>query len=89
MSPPQLAKPEELAEKAQGGGLVVGEVDEKLSPLLEERGATVVPPAAEGRARSLAELGFARLRASDTTDPALLRPVYLRPPAIGPQQVGS
>ena len=61
--------------------------DAKLRAWLGGPGlATVREPAAEGRARSLAELGYARLRAGETAEAALLRPVYLRPPAIGPQQ---
>ena len=84
-SPPRLSPPEELASAATEGTLVVGEIDEKLSALLEGRAVTVRGPAAEGRARTLAELGFARWQVGETTEPALLRPIYLRPPAIGPQ----
>ncbi len=88
LSPPQLSHPEELAHAVQHGALVVGEVDDKLSAFLEGGQVTVRGPSAEGRARSLAELGFARLAAGEPADPALLRPIYLRPPAIGPQQRG-
>jgi tRNA A37 threonylcarbamoyladenosine modification protein TsaB len=86
LSPPRLSSPEELAGAIEEGTLVAGEVDEKLSALLEGRDVTVRGPAPEGRARSLAELGLERLRGGATAEPALLRPVYLRPPAIGPQQ---
>jgi tRNA threonylcarbamoyladenosine biosynthesis protein TsaB len=86
LSPPRLSRPEELASAVREGALVVGEVDEQLSALLEGRTVTIRGSAAEGRARSLAELGFARLQAGETAEPALLRPIYLRPPAIGPQQ---
>lgn len=88
LSPPRLSRPEELASSLAKGTLVVGEVDETLAELLEGRAVAVHAPAAEGRARSLAELGFARLRAGTAAEPALLRPVYLRPPAIGPQEAG-
>jgi tRNA threonylcarbamoyladenosine biosynthesis protein TsaB len=86
LSPPRLSRPEELASAVREGALVVGEVDEQLSALLEGRTVTIRGSAAEGRARSLAELGFAGLQAGETAEPALLRPIYLRAPAIGPQQ---
>jgi len=86
LSPPRIAPPEELAYALQERTLVVGELDEKLLALLEGRNVTIKAPASEGRARSLAQLGFKRWRAGQTADPALLRPVYLRPPAIGPQE---
>jgi tRNA threonylcarbamoyladenosine biosynthesis protein TsaB len=83
VSAPKLSQPEELAAAIGGRTLVVGEVDEELAGLLEGLDVSVREPAAEGRARSLAELGFARLSAGETAEAALLRPVYLRPPAIG------
>src|SRR5438132_1529427 len=86
LSPPRLASPDEFRGAVPDGSLVVGEIDERLLTLLESRSMTVRGPAAEGRARSLAELGFARWQAGETAEPALLRPVYLRPPAIGPPQ---
>jgi len=87
LTPPRLSSPEVVSRAVVEGSVVVGEVDEILAALLKGRGVTVRELAAEGRARSLAELGFARLRAGDPAEPALLRPVYLRPPAIGPQEV--
>jgi tRNA threonylcarbamoyladenosine biosynthesis protein TsaB len=86
LSAPRLSPPEEFAGAVRDGTLVAGEIDEKLSALLEGRAATMAGPAAEGRARSLTELGFARWRAGGTAEPALLRPLYLRPPAIGRQE---
>ena len=83
VSAPRLSRPEELAAAIRGRTLVVGEVDEELAGLVEKLDVLVREPAAEGRARSLAELGFARLSAGETAEAALLRPVYLRPPAIG------
>jgi len=83
MSAPKLSQPQELAATIARGTLVVGEVDEELAGLLDRLGVTILEPAAEGRARSLAQLGYARLSARETAEAALLRPVYLRPPAIG------
>ncbi len=85
LSPPRLAPPEELASTVREGTLVVGEIDEKLVALLESRDVTIKGPALEGRARSLAQIGFARWRSGEVAEPALLRPIYLRPPATGPQ----
>jgi tRNA threonylcarbamoyladenosine biosynthesis protein TsaB len=84
VSPPRLSPPDDLAGAVKEGTLVVGEIDDKLSMLLEGRAVAVRGPAGEGRARSLAELGFARWQTGQTAEPALLLPVYLRPPAIGP-----
>jgi len=86
LSPPRLSSPEELTGVVGEGALVVGEIDERLSDLLQGRKVTLRGPALEGRARSLARIGFARLSSGELAEPALLRPVYLRPPAIGRQQ---
>jgi tRNA threonylcarbamoyladenosine biosynthesis protein TsaB len=83
LSAPRLSQPEGLVATIAMGSLVVGEVDEELARLLEGLDVTVREPAGEGRARSLADLGYARLNAGETAEAALLRPVYLRPPAIG------
>ena len=83
VSAPKLSHPEELAAAISGRTLVVGEVDEELTGMLAGLEVTVREPAGEGRARSLAELGYARLSEGETAVAALLRPVYLRPPAIG------
>jgi hypothetical protein len=69
----------------EAGTLLVGEIDDELTSLVTGR-AGVVAPGEAGRAGALAELGHARLVAGEPAEPALLRPVYLRPPAIGPQQ---
>lgn len=84
LTPPGLSKPEQLAEVIPNGALVTGEVDEALATLLRSR-ASIVEPPTYGRARSLAALAYPRLKAGETAEPALLRPIYLRPPAIGPQ----
>jgi tRNA threonylcarbamoyladenosine biosynthesis protein TsaB len=82
---PGLSKPEQLAEVIPNGALVTGEVDEALAALLRSR-ASIAEPATYGRAPSLAALAYPRLKAGETAEPALLRPIYLRPPAIGPQK---
>jgi len=87
ISAPRLSKPDELVGELQTPALVVGEVDEALESMISERpGASCAPAAERGRAASLAVLGYERLAAGGASEPALLRPVYLRPPAIGPQR---
>lgn len=92
MRSPRLSPPEALARQLRQRTLIVGEVDEGLSSFLREAtgGKAIVPPAAAGvrRAAGLAELGFARLRAGGAVAPALLRPLYLRPPAVTPPKAG-
>lgn len=81
---PQLSKPTELAGAIDERTLFVGET----APLKEHLdGAMIVasPAASVRHAAALAELGCARQAAGRTDEPALLRPLYLRPPAIGPQ----
>lgn len=85
LTPPTLSKPDQLAVAIPAGALVTGEVDEALAALLRSR-ASIAEPATYGRARSLAALAYPRLQSGETAEPALLRPIYLRPPAIGPQQ---
>jgi tRNA threonylcarbamoyladenosine biosynthesis protein TsaB len=89
-SAPQLSKPEAIGESLAGQALLVGETDEETVERIRSaaRVEIAVAPAAGSvrRAATLAALGFARLHAGDRGDAALLRPVYLRPPAIGPQQ---
>lgn len=86
---PRLTKAEELADRLRERTLLTGEIDETLAALLAERAgnhAEIAEPAATGRAVALARLGQARLDAGAAHDPALVAPVYLRPPAIGPQK---
>ena len=78
-----------LADSLRERTLLTGEIDETLAAVLAERAgnhAEVAEPAATGRAVALARLGQARLDAGAAHDPALVAPVYLRPPAIGPQK---
>ncbi len=93
LRPPRLSGPEAIARAVRRRTLVVGEVDDSLAGYLREATngrATVLTGAANlRRAASLAELAFARLKSSGPMAPALLRPIYLRPPAItapGPRQ---
>ena len=53
VSPPRLSAPDGLAGAVKEGTLVAGEIDDKLSALLEGRDVTVRGAAGEGRARSL------------------------------------
>lgn len=93
LSPPRLSKPDELARRVRTRTLFAGEIDDALAAVLREtaRGrAVIVSPAASVRhAAALAELGFERLSQGQGGDPALLRPVYLRPPAISPKRSGG
>ena len=85
---PQLSKPVELAGAVEERTLFTGEIDDDLAAMLRaELGnlASLAPLPAEGRAPALAALGHQRLRGGHPAEPALLRPIYLRPPAIGPQ----
>ena len=82
---PQLSKPAELAGAISERTLFVGETDERLTSLLGQLAVVASPASSVRHAAALAELGFARLAAGQTVEPALLKPVYLRPPAIGPQ----
>lgn len=88
IAPPRLSSPEELARRVRQRTLFVGEVDDALAARLREAAgarALIAPPAASTRrAATLAELAFACLAAGRTDDVALLRPVYLRPPAVAP-----
>jgi len=91
--PPRLSGPEAIARAVRRRTLVVGEVDSALADYLREAtgGRAVVPGEAASvrRAASLAELAFARLKDGGAIAPALLRPIYLRPPAVtapGPRQ---
>lgn len=82
VEPPQLAKPEEVARRLRGPALVAGEVDERLRDVLSGPGIEVAPALASvRRAGVLAELGYLRLCGGAPSDPALVRAVYLRPPA--------
>ncbi len=86
---PHLTRGDELADSLRERTLLAGEIDEELAALLAGRAgdlAQIAEPATVGRAVALAELGHARLEAGAAHEPALVAPIYLRPPAIGPQK---
>ncbi len=86
LSPPRLCPPDALAGALPAAALVTGEIDDALATELSQRGHRVVRGAAAiRRAALLAELGWRRLQAGRTGDPKSLEPLYLREPAIGPQ----
>lgn len=89
VSPPRLSKPEELGRSLEGPALLVGELDAETAERIRStaNGEIAVASAAGSirRAAVLSELGLGRLNAGESGDPAELRPIYLRPPAIGPQ----
>lgn len=90
---PRLSRPEDLVRQAPDRALFCGDVSGELSRLLHAtlpaaRIAAGAPPRA-GRAAFLAEIGYRRLQAGGAVEPAALRPLYLREPAIGPQTSGS
>lgn len=72
-------------ETISAGDVVTGDVDDELAREVAERGANIAPPRAH-RVVALAEHCYARLAAGASDDPASLVPLYLRGPAIGPQQ---
>ena len=89
LTAPRLTKADELADSLRERTLLTGEIDEELAALIAERAADfaeIAAPATVGRAVALAELGHARLEAGAAHEPALVAPIYLRPPAIGPQK---
>jgi tRNA threonylcarbamoyladenosine biosynthesis protein TsaB len=87
--PPRLSKPDELGSSLGGPALLVGELDAETAQLIRSAATAEIAlaPAAGSvrRAAVLTELGLAHLNAGQSGDPAELRPIYLRPPAIGPQ----
>lgn len=90
LSPPRLSPPDALVNELPPGALVTGEIDDALTGALAEtlidRGHRIARGAATvRRAALLAELGWRRLQAGRTDDPKALVPLYLREPAIGPQ----
>lgn len=82
---PTLSKPEELVGAVRERTLFVGEIDDALPKLLGKLAVVASPAASVRRAGALAELAYRRLAAGRADEAALLAPVYLRPPAIGPQ----
>jgi len=84
---PKLSRPEELVASVIQPTLFVGEIDDDLRETLVRLGerASFAPEPEMGRATALAAMGHAQLAAGRSENAALLKPIYLRPPAIGPQ----
>ena len=75
----QVLSPDELATGAEGGVLLCGEGAFTVAELLQHKEAVVVtskPPTRNPAV--LAKLGYERLQAGDTADPADLQPIYMR-----------
>lgn len=84
---PRLGTTEDLVTAIPAASLLCGELSPQLIEAAEaQRKGLVVchGTASVRRAGYLAELAWARLVAGRADTPALLRPVYLRAPAIGP-----
>ena len=82
---PRLSRPASLADDVKRASIAVGEIDDDLQAILSGSPITVRSTEPIGRAPALAALGHARLAAGQADEAALLAPIYLRPPAIGPQ----
>lgn len=89
VAPPILSKPEELGGALSEQTLFVGEIDDVLVGKLGKLAVVASPAASVRRAGALAELAYRRLASGQADEVALLVPVYLRPPAIGPQTVAE
>lgn len=89
IGPPTLSRPEELAAAISERTLFVGEIDDALTKHLGELAVVASSAASVRRAGVLAELAYRRLAAGETDEAALLAPIYLRPPAIGPQTIAK
>jgi tRNA threonylcarbamoyladenosine biosynthesis protein TsaB len=84
---PRLSRAEDMVAAVDGDVTFVGEIDDELREAAGAKlgGGALFYVEAVGRAPALAEMGWARLEAGGGEEAALLAPVYLRPPAIGPQ----
>ncbi len=81
-----IATPEELLQRLPAPVLICGEAVEKYGEALAKvapRGVRLATPYLPGqRVAALANMGYARLKASQTQDPAAIQPLYLRRPTI-------
>ena len=85
---PCLGPAADLLTRVQPGDIVCGEIEklrEELRAALVERGARLCQ-AHESRVLAVARLGLQRLARGDIDNADTLVPMYLRAPAIGPQQ---
>jgi tRNA threonylcarbamoyladenosine biosynthesis protein TsaB len=81
---PRIGKAALVRDFIAADDAVTGDLDDELMAALFERGAFVASAKAH-RVVALAALGALRLAAGRTDDPRALVPLYLREPAIGPQ----
>jgi tRNA threonylcarbamoyladenosine biosynthesis protein TsaB len=84
---PRLGKAEELATGLEAGDLICGDadrLDDVARSLLTAAGGRIVSMQAS-RVMAVAALGWSRLQRGEFDNPDTLVPLYLRPPAIGPQ----
>jgi len=81
----RMTKPDVLHAELRDGDVVTGDIDDGLHARIRDVGAAVATPNAH-RVTALARAGRARLAAARLDDPTALVPLYLRAPAIGPQQ---
>ena len=88
LTPPRLCSATGgLLDALPDAALITGEFADELAARLAERGHRVVRgAAATRRAALLAELGWQRLQTGRADDPKTLVPLYLREPAVGPQE---
>jgi len=86
VAPPRLSSPQEVMAQLPAGALLCGEEDDALEALLSEAGVEAAVAPSRRRADYLAELGWRRLASGQADDVRALAPLYLREPAIGPQE---
>jgi tRNA threonylcarbamoyladenosine biosynthesis protein TsaB len=85
VEPPGMLKRDALAATIARGDVLTGDIDDELERAAQGAGATVAS-ADRHRVIALAALGHRRLASGSADDPGTLVPVYLRGPAIGPQE---
>lgn len=81
----RMTKPDVLHAELRDGDIVTGDIDDELHARIRDVGAAVATPNAH-RVTALARVGAGQLAAGRVDDPTALVPLYLRAPAIGPQQ---
>ena len=86
VAPPRLSSPQEVMSQLPAETLLCGEEDDALEALLSEAGVEAAVAPSRRRADYLAELGWRRLASGRADDVRGLAPLYLREPAIGPQE---